>query len=193
MGDEIYSLAVVAGFEDFYMLNSASVSLNLEIANDKSTDFTARSQANIRDFSSISYLLFKHASMDHRRIVALLCGVIHQTLVVSLVLTVHSGQSGFTGFTLIPTSFYLIFMIFLNPLFFVLNALFRRTESQEFLHRIYGQYRCNYNGFNRIFQDIPKTCLIGFLDFLLFYMPFALGENYILSSAEGKTTSIEAL
>ena len=61
IGEGEYVAAIVACAEDQFMANEADLVTNLK-SDSKSTDFMAVSDVTFKDFSAISYLLFKHGN-----------------------------------------------------------------------------------------------------------------------------------
>jgi hypothetical protein len=61
IGEGEYAAAIVATTEDQFMANEADLVANFKTKN-ISTDFQAVSDVTFKDFSAISYLLFKHGN-----------------------------------------------------------------------------------------------------------------------------------
>ena len=61
IGEAEYVAAILATPEDQFMVNEADLCANFKTKG-KSTDFTAVVDVTIKDFSAISYLLFKHGN-----------------------------------------------------------------------------------------------------------------------------------
>lgn len=61
IGEAEYVAAIVATSEDQFMVNEADIVANFT-TNRNSTDFIAVSDVTFKDFSAISYLLFKHGN-----------------------------------------------------------------------------------------------------------------------------------
>ena len=61
IGEAEYCAAIVATSEDQFMVNEADIVANFT-TNRNSTDFQAVSDVTFKDFSAISYLLFKHGN-----------------------------------------------------------------------------------------------------------------------------------
>jgi len=61
IGEGEYAAAIVATTEDQFMANEADLVANFKTKN-ISTDFQAVIDVTFKDFSAISYLLFKHGN-----------------------------------------------------------------------------------------------------------------------------------
>ena len=61
IGDTEYAAAIVSTCEDQFMANEADLVANFK-SKGKSADFQAVSDVTFKDFSAISYLLFKHGN-----------------------------------------------------------------------------------------------------------------------------------
>lgn len=67
IGEGEYAAAIVATTEDQFMANEADLVANFKTKG-KSADFQAVSDVTFRDFSAISYLLFKHGNQIQMRL-----------------------------------------------------------------------------------------------------------------------------
>lgn len=61
VGEGEYAAAIVTTPEDQFMVNEADLCANLKVKG-KSADFQAVVDVTLKDFSAISYLLFKHGN-----------------------------------------------------------------------------------------------------------------------------------
>lgn len=67
VGEGEYAAAIVTTPEDQFMVNEADLCANLKVKG-KSTDFQAVVDVTFKDFSAVSYLLFKHGNQIQMRI-----------------------------------------------------------------------------------------------------------------------------
>jgi hypothetical protein len=67
IGEGEYAAAIVTTPEDQFMINEADLCANLK-SKGKSADFEAVVDVTLRDFSAISYLLFKHGNHIQMRL-----------------------------------------------------------------------------------------------------------------------------
>lgn len=61
VGEGEYVAAIISTVEDQFMLNEADLTANFK-SKGKSADFQAVVDVTLKDFSAISYLLFKHGN-----------------------------------------------------------------------------------------------------------------------------------
>lgn len=61
IGEGEYAAAIVTTPEDQFMVNEADLCANLKVKG-KSSDFQAVVDVTLKDFSAVSYLLFKHGN-----------------------------------------------------------------------------------------------------------------------------------
>ena len=61
IGEGEYAAAIISTPEDQFMVNEADLKLNLKHKG-KSNDFQAVVDVTLKDFSAVSYLLFKHGN-----------------------------------------------------------------------------------------------------------------------------------
>jgi hypothetical protein len=67
IGEGEYAAAIVTTPEDQFMVNEADLCANLKVKG-KSTDFQSVVDVTFKDFSAVSYLLFKHGNQIQMRI-----------------------------------------------------------------------------------------------------------------------------
>lgn len=67
IGESEYTACIMTTPEDQFMVNDSDLCVNLKDKG-KSTDFQAMVDVSIKDFSAISYLLFKHGNQIQQRL-----------------------------------------------------------------------------------------------------------------------------
>lgn len=78
------------------MVNEADIVANFT-TNRNSTDFIAVSDVTFKDFSAISYLLFKHGNQIQMRLSKAALAFFYRSLLTFLILSTYMIKSGFNG------------------------------------------------------------------------------------------------
>ena len=172
-GEEQYAAAIIATAEDQFMANEADLTANLK-TNAKSTDLQAVSDVTFKDFSAISYLLFKHGNMIQLRISKAAQAFFYIFSLLFLVLATYMMRSGFTGSIPFTNFYYFLFQIFLAPASILIYAIFYKDIGYEYLYRIFGHYQYNFS-FNLVENEsVALDALCVLFDRLVIYLPFEL-------------------
>ena len=114
IGEGEYAAAIVATTEDQFMVNEADLVANFKNKG-KSADFQAVSDVTFKDFSAISYLLFKHGNQIQMRLSKAAQAFFYRSLVTFLILATYMIESGFSGAIPYTNFFFFVFMLFLAP------------------------------------------------------------------------------
>ena len=151
----------------------------------------------MKDIYGLSYLLFKHGSMSHRRLRRVLMEFMYRTV---LTMTIHLFFFIWNGFsTVLPYgSFYFTtFMTILSPFQYFIEGVFHIEYGYKILNRIFGEYKFNavqslspLDMTSTIFSAIFDACL-----FNLFYiaeiinLPEMKIQSFTIDPHSGKNTS----
>lgn len=140
----------------------------------KSVDFQAVVDVTIKDFSAISYLLFKHGNQIQMRLSKAAQAFFYRSLISFLILFTYMIQSGFSGAIPYTDMYFIVFMIFLAPLEILVYATFYKDIGYDYLYRIYGHYKYNFS-FSLVEKEfVVVDSLCAFFDWLVIYMPFEI-------------------
>ena len=137
-------MSIVGSPEDRNLSQKAASDVCCFVMNrQNSKDIEINSDITISQFYSINYLLFKHGSQLHRRIIVACRLHVRKTVFLCVLFLSQYFLSGFevvNRFKKYFLGFYLT--LGFELLAFVTAALYE-SESFQFLHRINGQYKCN--------------------------------------------------
>lgn len=99
----------------------------------------------LKDFSSVSYLLFKHGALIQTRLSKAAQAFIYRSLIITLLIVSYMFECGFTA--MLPfTSFYYYFVIlFIIPIQILIFSTFYKGIGFDYLYRIYGHYKYNFS------------------------------------------------
>jgi len=174
------------------MINEADLCANLKVKG-KSADFEAVVDVTLKDFSAMSYLLFKHGNHIQMRLSKASQAFFYRSIMTFLIVVTYMSQSGFSGSIPFTGVYYFGFMIFLAPIQILIYAIFFKDYGYDYFYRIYGHYKYNFS-----FTLVETEYLIldyvsAFTDWLIIYMPFEL-INYEkqVSLIGGRNISKEA-
>lgn len=105
------------------MINEADLSANYKTKG-KSTDIQAVVDVTLKDFTAVSYLLFKHGNQIQMRLSKASQAFFYRSLITFLILFTYMLNSGFSGAIPYKDAYFTIFMIFLAPLEILVYAIF---------------------------------------------------------------------
>lgn len=192
VGEGEYAAAIVATCEDQFMANEADLVANFKTKG-KSADFQAVSDVTFKDFSAISYLLFKHGNQIQMRLSKASQAFFYRSLVTFLILATFMIRSGFSGAIPYTNFYYFLFMLFLAPAEILVYAIYYKDYAYDYLYRIFGHYKYNFS-FSLVeveFLLIDMSCAI--IDWLFIYLPFeTVSYGAMVSLVDGKNISVEA-
>ena len=174
------------------MVNDSDLCVNLKDKG-KSTDFQAMVDVSIKDFSAISYLLFKHGNQIQQRLSKAVQAFFYKQLITMLIILTYMISSGFSAAIPFLDSYYFVLMLFLGPAQILVFAVFYRDYGNEYFYRIFGHYKYNFS-----FVLVEPESVIGdffciIFDWLVIYIPHEMITfNELITTYEGRTASIEA-
>jgi magnesium-transporting ATPase (P-type) len=192
IGEGEYAAAIVTTPEDQFMVNEADLCANLKTKG-KSSDFEAVVDVSLKDFSAISYLLFKHGNHIQMRLSKASQAFFYRGLMTFLIVVTYMTRSGFSGSIPFTSSYYFGFTIFLSPIQILVYAIFFKDNGYDYFYRIFGHYKYNFS-FTLVETEYVILDYVGaFCDWLLIYMPFEIFDyQRHISVIGGRNISTEA-
>ena len=155
--------------EDQFMIQEADICANLKVKG-KSVDFQAVVDVTLKDFSAISYLLFKHGALIQMRLSKAAQAFMYRSMIIVLIVVSYMIECGFSA-VLPYTDFYYYFVIlFIVPIQILIYSTFYKSVGYDYLYRIYGHYKYNFSyslvQVEFVFMDI----LCALFDWCLVYL-----------------------
>lgn len=174
------------------MVNEADLVANFKTKG-KSADFQAVSDVTFKDFSAISYLLFKHGNQIQMRLSKAAQAFFYRSLVTFLILATYMIESGFSGAMPYTNFFYFIFMLFLAPGEILIYTTFYKDYAYDYLYRIFGHYKYNFSFSLVETEYVIVDSLCAIFDWAVIYLPFELFYYGMpVSIVDGMNVSKEA-
>ena len=173
IGEGEYAAAIVATTEDQFMANEADLVANFKTKG-KSADFQAVSDVTFKDFSAISYLLFKHGNQIQMRLSKAAQAFFYRSLVTFLILSTYMIESGFSGAMPYTNFYYFVFMLFLAPGEILIYAIFYKDYAYDYLYRIFGHYKYNFSFSLVETEYVVVDSICALFDWCIIYIPFEL-------------------
>jgi len=155
------------------MINEADLTANLK-SKGKSADFEAVVDVTLKDFSAISYLLFKHGNHIQMRLSKASQAFFYRSLMTFLIVVTYMTRSGFSGSIPFTDVYYFGFMIFIAPIQILVYAIFFKDYGYDNFYRIYGHYKYNFSFTLVETEYVVLDYISSFVDWLLIYMPFEI-------------------
>ena len=137
-----YVMSIISENNDRYMLKEADVTLGLK-QDDKSVDLFANCDIQMDHVYGITYLLFKHGTIAHRRLDTILREILWRTAFTFMNQTFFFFTSGFSVTLPYGVMFYAIFMSFISPFQYFVEGIYATDYGYGILHRIFGEYKQN--------------------------------------------------
>lgn len=192
IGEGEYAAAIVTTPEDQFMVNEADLTANFKTKG-KSADFQAVVDVTLKDFSAVSYLLFKHGNQIQMRLSKAAQAFFYRSLISFLILFSYMIKSGFSGAIPYTDVYFTVFMIFLAPLEILVYATFYKDYGYDYLYRIYGHYKYNFSFSLVETEFVLVDSLCALFDWAVIYMPFELFRmGAQISNVGGANVSKEA-
>ena len=192
IGEGEYAAAIVATPEDQFMVNEADLCANFKTKG-KSADFQAVVDVTLKDFSAMSYLLFKHGNQIQMRLSKAAQAFWYRSFISFLILFTYMIKSGFSGAIPYTDVYFYMFMIFLAPLEILIYATFYKDYAYDYLYRIYGHYKYNFSFSLVEIEYIVMDSACALFDWAIIYMPFEVFQmGAMISIQDGRNVSKEA-
>ena len=143
-------------------------------------------------FYGLTYLLFKHGTLAHRRQNVVFNEVVWRTAFTFLNQAFFFAVNGYSATMPYSLVFYSAFMSFLTPAQYLIEGIFATDYGYAVLHRIIGEYKQNHQ-YGRLDFSVLMVMLSAGLDCALFnlvYIGHYLGvEDLLLGPSHGKGLS----
>ena len=126
----------------------------------------------MRDIYGISYLLFKHGTILHRRLRVVLNEFIYRTILLSIIQLFFFVMSGFS--TVLPYGplFFATHVAIISPLLYSIEGILHSDYGYGIFHRIFGEYKFNKAHYLNFF-DFGGVIVSSIFDALLFCLFYA--------------------
>ena len=174
------------------MVNEADLVANYRNKG-KSADFQAVTDVTFKDFSAISYLLFKHGTKIQMRLSKAAQAFFYRSLVTFLILATYMIESGFSGGMPYTNVYYFVFMLFVAPGEILVYAIFYKDYAYDYYYRIFGYYKYNFSFSLVETEYVVVDSLCAIFDWCVIYLPFELSSyNHPVSLIGGRNISVEA-
>lgn len=171
------------------MVNEADLCANLKVKG-KSADFQAVVDVTFKDFSAVSYLLFKHGNQIQMRISKASQAFIYRSLVTFLILITYMIQTAFSGSLPFTDFYYYTFMLVIAPFEILIYSMFYKDVGYEYLYRIYGHYKYNFSFSLVEYEYLVLDTICALFDWGLVYLPHELvAYSHPVSLYGGKNIS----
>ena len=109
----------------------------------KQSDILAQADIQMKNMFGLTYLLFKHGTLAHRRTKVVLDEFTYRTILTMLVQIFLFVAGGFSFVLPYGQFFFPFFMAFLTPLQCWLEGISHTDYGYSIFHRIFGEYRHN--------------------------------------------------
>jgi hypothetical protein len=129
----------------------------------------------MRDIYGISYLLFKHGTILHRRLRVVLNEFLYRTILLSMIQLFFFIMSGFSTVLPYGALFFATQVAIISPIQYFLEGIMHTDYGYGIFHRIFGEYKFNKAHNLNIFDFSGVIFSSGFdaILFCLFYGAWA--------------------
>lgn len=135
----------------------------------------ACSDVQMRDIYGISYLLFKHGTILHRRLRVVLNEFVYRTILLSIIQLFFFIMSGFSTVLPYGALFFATHVAIISPVQYFLEGIMHTDYGYGIFHRIFGEYKFNkahnLNIFD--FSGVIFSSIFDAVLFCLFYSAWA--------------------
>jgi magnesium-transporting ATPase (P-type) len=88
----------------------------------------------------LTYLLFKHGTICHRRMNESTNVILYRTFFLAFIMADGMSINGFTASLPVKNLMLIMFIVLVSPLQIVLFGISHRDVGYDYLYRIYGEY-----------------------------------------------------
>ena len=143
----------------------------------------------MRDIYGISYLLFKHGTILHRRLRVVLNEFVYRTILLSIIQLFFFIMSGFSTVLPYGALFFATHVAIISPIQYFLEGIMHTDYGYGIFHRIFGEYKFNkahnLNIFD--FSGVIFSSVFDAIMFCVFYGAWASTTlQDLLISTDGK-------
>jgi magnesium-transporting ATPase (P-type) len=167
-------LGVVSSPLDLMLVKNADITIGLNTKN-KRTDLLQSVDLHMTDLYGLSYLMFKHGTICHRRIKKAYDLFVYRTALMDIFALTFFAVSDLTATAFIPYLWFSTFNLLITPFMFFVTGSVSQDFASNYMHRIYGEYRCNLV-YSESFE--PRILIGAFIDGLLFSSTYIQFYNY---------------
>ena len=143
----------------------------------------------MRDIYGISYLLFKHGTILHRRLRVVLNEFMYRTILLSIIQLFFFIMSGFSTVLPYGALYFATHVALFSPIQYFVEGIMHTDYGYDIFHRIFGEYKFN-KGHTLNFFDFSGVIFSSIFDAMLFCLFYAaIASNKIqdlLISVDGK-------
>ena len=144
----------------------------------------------MRDIYGISYLLFKHGTILHRRLRVVLNEFIYRTVLLSLIQLFFFIMSGFSTVLPYGAIFFATHVAIISPIQYFLEGIMHSDYGYGIFHRIFGEYKFNKSHSMTVFDfsGVISSSVFDAILFCLFYGAWAASflHQDLLIAQDGK-------
>ena len=146
----------------------------------------------MRDIYGISYLLFKHGTILHRRLRVVLNEFVYRTILLSIIQLFFFIMGGFSTVLPYGALFFATHVAIISPIQYFFEGIMHTDYGYGIFHRIFGEYKFNkahnLNVFD--FGGVIFSAVFDSLLFCLFYGAWASTKlQDLLIARDGKNLS----
>ena len=129
----------------------------------------------MRDIYGISYLLFKHGTILHRRLRVVLNEFVYRTILLSIIQLFFFIMSGFSTVLPYGAIYFATHVAIISPIQYFLEGIMHTDYGYGIFHRIFGEYKFNKSHSMTVFDFSGVICSSVFdaCLFCLFYAAWA--------------------
>lgn len=173
-GKQGYVVSVVAVQTDKFTSLEADITVGISKIYQQS-DLLACSDVQIRDIYGISYLLFKHGTILHRRLRVVLNEFIYRTILLSIIQLFFFIMSGFSTVNPYGSLFFAAHVAIISPFLYSIEGILHTDYGYGIFHRIFGEYKFNKaHSLSLVdFQGVILSSIFDAILFCLFYGAWA--------------------
>lgn len=140
-----YVMSIIGSPEDRNLSQKAAADVCCFVMNrQNSKDIEINSDLTISHFYAITYLLFKHGSQLHRRVIVASRFHLRKSLFICMLFIVQYVGAGYEIVSQFNNYFLAIYLTVGFELLVLVTAALYESEAFQFLHRVNGQYKCNH-------------------------------------------------
>lgn len=169
-GKQGYVVSVVASQADKFTSLEADITVGISRSYQQS-DLLACSDVQMRDIYGISYLLFKHGTILHRRLRVVLNEFVYRTILLSIIQLFFFIMSGFSTVLPYGALYFASHVAIISPIQYFLEGIMHTDYGYGIFHRIFGEYKFNKAHFLNVFDfsGVINSAIFDAILFCLFY------------------------
>jgi len=151
------------------------------------SDVLAQADVVLDDLFALNYLLFRHGSQLHRRLVECCRLLVHRTLLALCLMFAFIINSGFTFYIPVTSIVFIGAMSILAPIQTVLHTITFKDYGFDEYYRVYGEYKRNSTIRLLDRETVIKESFHALADFIIIWLVSLNPRAYI--SPDGRPAS----